>query len=132
MASTTGTSFNAVLSAAVGAVAAAATLTFFHAEPSATGKEQVRTERVRVIGGSEFDRSRLDRLEQELALLKHGTAREAAPREEARPHAMTAPDDLAPPPDPEREYAEQQVLKQDWLTRHAREAVNKSWAPGAE
>src|SRR5262249_48616079 len=52
--------------------------------------------------------------------------------EAVRPHAMTAPDDLAPPPDPEQEYAEQQVLKHDWLTRHAREAVDTRWARGAE
>src|SRR5262245_20514370 len=132
MASTIGTSFNAVLSAGVGAVAAAATIAFFQAESSATGNEQVRTEQVRVIGASELDRSRLDRLEQDLALLKHGTTRQAAPRKEVSPSAMTAPDDLAPPPDPEQEYAKQQVIKQDWLTRHAREAVNPRWARGAE
>src|SRR5262245_28517416 len=132
MASTIGTSFNPVLSAGVGAVAAAATIALLHAEPAATVNRQVRTEHVRVLGASEPDRSRLDRLEQELALLKHGTARQAAPRQEVRPSAMTAPDDLAPPLDPAQEYAAQQVIKQDWLTRHAREAVNTSWARGAE
>jgi hypothetical protein len=116
----------------VGAVAAAATIAFFQAETPATVNEQVRAEQVRVIDASGLDRARLDRLEQELALLRQGAARKAAPREEVSPSAMTGSHDLAPPPDPEREYAEQQGIKEDWLTRHAREAVNARWAPGAE
>src|SRR5262245_1636987 len=118
MASTTRTSGSSVLSAAVGAIAAAATIAFFQAEPSPTVQDQGPPNgRVRVIGASELDRSRLDRLEQELAVLRQGAAREAAPREEVSPSAMTDPDDLAPPPDPAQEYAEQQIAKQDWLTR---------------
>jgi hypothetical protein len=132
MESTTRTRLNTILSAAVGAVAAAATIAILPTEPSRMAGERPGTERVREIGTSDVDRSRLERIERELALLRQRPAHEDAPREAAREHLTNDAEDLAPPLDPEQGYAEQQVLKEDWLTRHALEAVDTKWARAAE
>jgi hypothetical protein len=117
-------------------------MAFLGSEPSMTAEpvpaEPVRTEPARAEDASDLDRARLDRVERELVLLRQGVARAAAEAQAAAENgaaealATTDADDLAPPPDPEQEYVEQQAVKQDWLTRHAMEAVNASWAPGAE
>jgi hypothetical protein len=132
MESITRSRLNTILSAAVGAVAAAATITILPTEPSRLAEERPRTERVREMDTSDVDRSRLERIERELAALRRRPAHEDAPRDAAREHITTDAEDLAPPPEPEQGYVEQQVLKEDWLTRYAMEAVDTNWARAAE
>jgi hypothetical protein len=132
MGSTTRTRLNTVVSAAVGAVAAVATIAIFPTPPSPRVDERAQTEAAPAVGASDVDRTRLERIEREIALLRGRAARDDTPRDEATDHRPSDEKDLAPRFDPDEAYAEQQIAKEDLLARHAREAVDTSWARDAE
>ena len=131
MASTTGTRLNALLSATVGAVAAAVTIGFLQGEHTPQPAEPAHVATVHSVGAGDAALDRLERLERELAVLDRRIFPQNAPSAElAVSPSVEAEDPL--PPDAEQEYAEQQAMKEDWLAGHAMEPVDPSWSRLAE